>query len=364
MTPYHICGVLIVLSPHDNKTGDTAQMFWQYILAHKPCHPVCHRVTFLHNKTNTHTSMVYLSSLYTLQLAGWLHRQWRDWWQSSGVLTVHTCTQTLPPGLLLSHSPAQQNQYTQLNGHTYHDNMLYCSTVDCMCFQPGHVAWTDATEGQALWQPGGAEEDSRLCEGNWHLHLAYNEEEEDNMLLRLMVDRPDSDETGDRAQVFWQYILAHKPLHPLCHWVTLLHGQANTHSLVVIPIIIVHSTGWWLTAQTVTSLVKKPRCCDSTYSHTDPYTHFVIVSLSCTAKPIYTQLNGQTYHNNMLYRLMADRTGNDKSDDKAQMFWQYILAHKPSHLVCHQVILLLSETNKQLYDNTYHHNMLYRLMPD
>ena len=40
------------------------------------------------------------------------------------------------------------------------------------------MAGTDASEGQALWQPGGAEEDSRLREGNRHLHLAYDEEEE------------------------------------------------------------------------------------------------------------------------------------------------------------------------------------------
>ena len=40
------------------------------------------------------------------------------------------------------------------------------------------MAGPDATEGQAVWQPGGAEEDSRLREGNRHLHLAYDEEEE------------------------------------------------------------------------------------------------------------------------------------------------------------------------------------------
>ena len=39
------------------------------------------------------------------------------------------------------------------------------------------MAGTDASEGQALWQPGGAE-DSRLREDNRHLHLAYDEEEE------------------------------------------------------------------------------------------------------------------------------------------------------------------------------------------
>ena len=41
------------------------------------------------------------------------------------------------------------------------------------------MAGSDAPEGQAVWQPGGAEEDSRLREGNRHLHLAYDEEEED-----------------------------------------------------------------------------------------------------------------------------------------------------------------------------------------
>ena len=41
------------------------------------------------------------------------------------------------------------------------------------------MAGSDATEGQALWQPGGVEEDSRLREGNRHLHLAYDDEEEE-----------------------------------------------------------------------------------------------------------------------------------------------------------------------------------------
>ena len=45
------------------------------------------------------------------------------------------------------------------------------------------MARTDASEGQALWQPGGAEEDGRLREGNRHLHLAYEEEEEAHWLL-------------------------------------------------------------------------------------------------------------------------------------------------------------------------------------
>ena len=40
------------------------------------------------------------------------------------------------------------------------------------------MARTDTTEGQALWQPGGAE-NSRFREGDRHLGLAYDDEEED-----------------------------------------------------------------------------------------------------------------------------------------------------------------------------------------
>ena len=47
------------------------------------------------------------------------------------------------------------------------------------------MAGTDASEGQALWQPGGAEEESRLREGNRHLHLVYNEEEEEEVYIML-----------------------------------------------------------------------------------------------------------------------------------------------------------------------------------
>ena len=46
------------------------------------------------------------------------------------------------------------------------------------------MAGTNASEGQAVWQPGGAEEDSRLREGNRHLRLAYDEEEEDSVVNR------------------------------------------------------------------------------------------------------------------------------------------------------------------------------------
>ena len=41
------------------------------------------------------------------------------------------------------------------------------------------MARTNTTEGQALWQPGGDEEDSHFCEGDRHLRPAYNDEEEE-----------------------------------------------------------------------------------------------------------------------------------------------------------------------------------------
>ena len=41
------------------------------------------------------------------------------------------------------------------------------------------MARTKTTEQKALWQPRGAKEDSRFHEGNRHLCLAYEEEEEE-----------------------------------------------------------------------------------------------------------------------------------------------------------------------------------------
>ena len=41
------------------------------------------------------------------------------------------------------------------------------------------MARTDTTVGQALWQPGGAEKDSRFREGDRHLRLAYDDDEEE-----------------------------------------------------------------------------------------------------------------------------------------------------------------------------------------
>ena len=41
------------------------------------------------------------------------------------------------------------------------------------------MARTGTIEGQALWQPGGAEDDSHFREGNRHLCLAQGGEEEE-----------------------------------------------------------------------------------------------------------------------------------------------------------------------------------------
>ena len=50
------------------------------------------------------------------------------------------------------------------------------------------MARTKTNMGQALWQPGGAEEDSRFCEDDRHLRLAYDDddddEEEDSLTAR------------------------------------------------------------------------------------------------------------------------------------------------------------------------------------
>ena len=63
--------------------------------------------------------------------------------------------------------------------HRHHDCRTSTAALSTTwCYEAGHMAGTDVTEGQALWQPGGAEEDSRLLEGNRHLRLAYDEEEE------------------------------------------------------------------------------------------------------------------------------------------------------------------------------------------
>ena len=59
------------------------------------------------------------------------------------------------------------------------------------------MAGSDASEGQALWQPGRAEEDSRLREDSRHLHLAYDEEETaasmelEHIILACTFGRPE-----------------------------------------------------------------------------------------------------------------------------------------------------------------------------
>ena len=60
----------------------------------------------------------------------------------------------------------------QVQGWWVWDVPMQCRHHDCRtstaalsttwCFEAGHVAWTNTTEGQVLWQPGGAEE------GSWH----------------------------------------------------------------------------------------------------------------------------------------------------------------------------------------------------
>ena len=45
-------------------------------------------------------------------------------------------------------------------------------------FESGHVASTDTAEGQALWQPGGDEEDSCFYAGDWYLRLMYNDDDD------------------------------------------------------------------------------------------------------------------------------------------------------------------------------------------
>ena len=53
---------------------------------------------------------------------------------------------------------------------------------------PAHLLHrTNTTEGQALGQPGGAEEDSRFHEGHRHLSLVYHDEEESPPLVPPMT---------------------------------------------------------------------------------------------------------------------------------------------------------------------------------
>ena len=63
------------------------------------------------------------------------------------------------------------------------------------------MAGSDASEGQAVWQPGGAEEDSRLREGDRHLHLAYDDEEEEEVRTSGSDGNPFETDTKGRLFV-------------------------------------------------------------------------------------------------------------------------------------------------------------------
>ena len=69
--------------------------------------------------------------------------------------------------------------------HRHHDCRTSTAALStAWCFEAGYVAWIlqcywVTTEGQTLWQPGGAEEDSHLHDGSRHLRLAYDKDEED-----------------------------------------------------------------------------------------------------------------------------------------------------------------------------------------
>ena len=76
------------------------------------------------------------------------------------------------------------------------------------------MAGSDASEGQAVWQPGGAEEDSRLREGNRHLHLAYDEEEEkeEDLYSNLRVGHTEQCPCGTGSQTT-EHLLQSCPIY-------------------------------------------------------------------------------------------------------------------------------------------------------
>ena len=62
---------------------------------------------------------------------------------------------------------------------------IYCSIVHYMMLWGRTHGRNPHFWGQALWQPRGAEEDSRLHEGNRHVHLAYDDEEEEVVVPKV-----------------------------------------------------------------------------------------------------------------------------------------------------------------------------------
>ena len=72
--------------------------------------------------------------------------------------------------------------------HRHHDRRTSTAALSTTwCYEVGHMAGFDASEGQAVWQCGGAQEDSRLREGNRHLHLAYDEEEDSIIFTHMLT---------------------------------------------------------------------------------------------------------------------------------------------------------------------------------
>ena len=97
--------------------------------------------------------------------------------------------------------------------HRHHD----CRTSDTAlpvtwCSEAGHVARTKITEGQALWQPGGAKEDCRFCEGNGHLRLAYEEEDAyDHRTTSSLFDFKEPTATDGHSYLTKQMLVFHAP---------------------------------------------------------------------------------------------------------------------------------------------------------
>ena len=60
----------------------------------------------------------------------------------------------------------------------HHDRRTFAAALPTTwCSEAGHVARANTIEGQASWQPGGAEEDSYFREGVRHLRLVCDEED-------------------------------------------------------------------------------------------------------------------------------------------------------------------------------------------
>ena len=61
----------------------------------------------------------------------------------------------------------------------HHDGRTSAAALPtARCSEAGHVAWYQWwTSSISPWQPGGAQEDSCFCAGDWHLYLVHNDEE-------------------------------------------------------------------------------------------------------------------------------------------------------------------------------------------